>query len=240
MTDHHDEDQTDRKCRDACMKALQPGSDLDMLIAQEVAINIKANPNMTAAACTTTCDAMFNMTDHHDEDQTDRMCQDACMKALGPAVRQVRQVDPHHGHDHSAIHDLIKHEVHSLVHADHDLDVAGCTVKCDAMFDLMAADDENVTDMYCAQECMKSIHNKPVRQVDPMAPHHGHDHSAIHDLIKHEVHSLVHADPALDVAGCTVKCDAMFDLMAADDENVTDMYCAQECQHSIHNKPVAV
>merc|ERR1711874_802127 len=57
------------------------------------------------------------------------------------------------------LHDLIRHEVHFLLQADHGLTEDARTTKCDALFDLVAHGDEAVTDKMCQTECQCQINH---------------------------------------------------------------------------------
>ncbi|GFN97484.1 hypothetical protein PoB_002399000 [Plakobranchus ocellatus] len=48
---------------------------------------------------------------------------------------------------------MIRQEVHYLYRVDSDMSVDHCTTKCDALFDLVAANDEHMTDRWCHYEC---------------------------------------------------------------------------------------
>merc|ERR1712121_404856 len=55
---------------------------LENIIAAEVKNIIANNPGISAAHCTTKCDALFDMDAAHDEQLTDRECQFICNRQL--------------------------------------------------------------------------------------------------------------------------------------------------------------
>merc|ERR1712130_499199 len=60
-------------------------------------------------------------------------------------------------------------------------------------------------------------------------------HDKLAELIHHEVHALFQADPNLTMDNCVTKCDALFDLIDSNDENVTDDLCKKNCDCEINN-----
>ncbi|KAL8620075.1 hypothetical protein ACOMHN_015357 [Nucella lapillus] len=130
---------------------------------------------------------------------------------------------------------LVRHEVHQLLAADPALTVASCTDKCDNLFALVVVDDETATDQFCAHECTRSkdltlaMMKYVVVALVLVCVAYAATHLNLHILVRHEVHQLLAADPAMTVADCTDKCDNLFALVGADDETLTDQYCSQEC-----------
>merc|ERR1712066_775183 len=64
---------------------------------------------------------------------------------------------------------------------------------------------------------------------------------AIHvleSLIRKEVYSILRTDPALSVSNCQTKCDALFDLIAPNDERMVDQLCDNECKCQINHNCV--
>merc|ERR1711894_734598 len=59
------------------------------------------------------------------------------------------------------------------------------------------------------------------------------DHLAM--LVHDEVKALLAADANLSVDNCVTKCDALFDLVAAGDEQTTDDMCKRFCDCEINN-----
>ncbi|PVD36639.1 hypothetical protein C0Q70_03625 [Pomacea canaliculata] len=53
---------------------------------------------------------------------------------------------------------------------------------------------------------------------------------AIERLVADEVRALIRATPSITVADCTAKCDAVFGLDVAREEELTDRDCARECR----------
>lgn len=49
-------------------------------------------------------------------------------------------------------------------------------------------------------------------------------------LVADEVRALIRATPSITVADCTAKCDAVFGLDVAREEELTDRDCARECR----------
>merc|ERR1712121_595890 len=70
------------------------------------------------------------------------------------------------------------------------------------------------------------------------AQHHfrpGHDHgNPLHNLIHAEVHQILDSNSGISESDCTTKCDALFDLNAGHDEEMTDSLCKEECAHAVH------
>jgi hypothetical protein len=64
--------------------------------------------------------------------------------------------------------------------------------------------------------------------------HGNHNVNEIGRLIHAEVQALLKDDPALTVDHCTTKCDALFDLVASNDEDRTDKVCAQACDCEVN------
>merc|ERR1711963_798277 len=63
---------------------------------------------------------------------------------------------------------------------------------------------------------------------------HG-DHQLMH-LIHNEVQALIQANPGMTSAECTAKCDAVFDMVDANDEQLNDQMCKGACECDIdHN-----
>merc|ERR1712012_1449195 len=63
---------------------------------------------------------------------------------------------------------------------------------------------------------------------------HG-DHQLMH-LIHNEVQALIQANPGMTSAECTSKCDAVFDMVDANDEQLNDQMCKGACECDIdHN-----
>merc|ERR1711963_339876 len=65
--------------------------------------------------------------------------------------------------------------------------------------------------------------------------HMGH-HDPLIELVHNEVVELVKANSGLTSAECTSKCDALFGLLEAHDEQSTDDHCKHACECDIdHN-----
>merc|ERR1712121_65751 len=64
---------------------------------------------------------------------------------------------------------------------------------------------------------------------------HGGDHQLMH-LIHNEVQALIQANAGMTSAECTSKCDAVFDMVDANDEQLNDQMCKGACECDIdHN-----
>merc|ERR1712241_620257 len=61
---------------------------------------------------------------------------------------------------------------------------------------------------------------------------HGH-HDPLIELVHNEVVELVKANSGLTSAECTSKCDALFGLLEAHDEQSTDDHCKHACECDI-------
>merc|ERR1711963_576438 len=69
-------------------------------------------------------------------------------------------------------------------------------------------------------------------------PHHGpgswfNHGDPLHHLIHQEAVAIL-ASNDVSVEHCATKCDAVFDLNAGHDEEITDKLCKLECQHQLH------
>merc|ERR1712154_23837 len=65
---------------------------------------------------------------------------------------------------------LIRKEVYNILRTDPDLNVNNCYTKCDALFDLIAPNDERMVDQLCENECKCQINHTCVTH----QPHHTH------------------------------------------------------------------
>merc|ERR1712042_190986 len=82
------------------------------------------------------------------------------------------QVHHRPGFDHGdPLHRLIHDEVRQVVSTNNGISVDDCSTKCDALFDLNAGHDEEMTDKLCHEECSHQLtaNTHPTR-----IPHHGH------------------------------------------------------------------
>merc|ERR1711941_100099 len=113
-------------------------------------------------------------------------------------------------------------EVVALLAADKNLTQANCDKKCDAIFALLAQKDETLTDRVCHHECDCVIHNNHNN-------HNQQQNNGLEHLVHNEVMELMKADPSITEDNCNTKCDAIFSLLVANDENKTDNMCHHEC-----------
>ncbi|XP_076472610.1 uncharacterized protein LOC143302010 [Babylonia areolata] len=67
-------------------------------------------------------------------------------------------------------------------------------------------------------------------------PNFDHNNPLDH-LIHAEVMEILSKNPDITVDHCQTKCDALFDLDAGHDEQITDDLCRQECAHQLHARP---
>merc|ERR1711963_1052509 len=85
----------------------------------------------------------------------------AMMKVLVPlALAAVSMAQIHHrpGFNHGdPLHHMIRQEVAAIL-ASNDVTVDHCATKCDAVFDLNAGHDEEITDKLCKLECQHQLH----------------------------------------------------------------------------------
>merc|ERR1719228_2287562 len=56
----------------------------------------------------------------------------------------------------------------------------------------------------------------------------------IAQVIASEVITIMANDPFLSIDHCTTECDAVFDLVASDDEQTTDQLCEESCKCEIN------
>ncbi|XP_076472631.1 uncharacterized protein LOC143302029 [Babylonia areolata] len=57
----------------------------------------------------------------------------------------------------------------------------------------------------------------------------GHDHSdPLQNMIHEEVQNIMNNNQGISVDDCAAKCDALFDLAAGHDEDITDRLCRDE------------
>merc|ERR1711879_352320 len=128
---------------------------------------------------------------------------------------------------------------------------ANCNTKCDALFALLAKNDEDLTDRVCHHECDCVIHktncnpnqqggrpNQPAKRQQP--PNNHNNQGNLVPLIHTEVVALLAADKNLTQANCDKKCDAIFALLAQKDETLTDRVCHHECDCVIHKRNCGV
>merc|ERR1712002_760763 len=71
-------------------------TDIEKLINKEVGEIMHSNPGISVDACSTKCDALFDLVAGHDERITDQACHDACDKAINHGG--------HHGGHHGGQH----------------------------------------------------------------------------------------------------------------------------------------
>ncbi|XP_070184825.1 uncharacterized protein [Littorina saxatilis] len=55
----------------------------------------------------------------------------------------------------------------------------------------------------------------------------------LHHLVMAQVEILIRNNPGISETDCGTRCDAMFDLAAGHDEQVTDHLCTEECRHQL-------
>ncbi|XP_076472405.1 uncharacterized protein LOC143301873 [Babylonia areolata] len=67
-------------------------------------------------------------------------------------------------------------------------------------------------------------------------PNFDHD-DPLHHLILQEVRLIISNNQGISVDNCQTKCDALFDLAAGHDEDITDKLCREECAHQLHMRP---
>merc|ERR1711872_876311 len=61
-----------------------------------------------------------------------------------------------------------------------------------------------------------------------------HPGDALHHLIHAEVQEILGSNDGISVSDCTTKCDALFDLAAGHDEQMTDDICGKECDMQVN------
>merc|ERR550525_806809 len=61
--------------------------------------------------------------------------------------------------------------------------------------------------------------------------YHGNE---LYKLVQHEVYTLLHLHPDLNKDTCHTKCDAVFDLVAHQDEQTTDQMCMDACNQVLY------
>ncbi|XP_076472628.1 uncharacterized protein LOC143302028 [Babylonia areolata] len=71
------------------------------------------------------------------------------------------------------------------------------------------------------------------------AQHHPQfDHNnPLHQLIHAEVKLIISNNQGISVDNCQTKCDALFDLAAGHDEDITDRLCRDQCTHQLNVRP---
>merc|ERR1712002_44814 len=92
------------------------------------------------------------------------------------AVALAQQHGPgHHGPGgHNNLMHLVHNEVVELHKTDADLTAADCEQKCDAVFDLVADNDEAALDRMCKAACDCEINKNCGHQHPTHAPHQTH------------------------------------------------------------------